>query len=372
MEAVMTKERLEQLNQAMKASEFDVIALNPGKSLYYLTGLSFHLLERPVIGLFSKDRAPLLILPELESSKVEACSFEIEVMTYGEDEESRLEAFKSAARKMGLDGQQIGIEPLRLRVMELRLLESIAPEANFASAQAVLFELRIVKDADAITAMRQAAVVAEAALRGVLPLVRVGMTERELESELVLQLHRAGSEPDLPFNPIVASGPNSAVPHATPTERPLEMGDLLLFDWGARINGYVSDITRTFAIGEVDEELSRIYKIVQQANAAGREKIKSDVRCGAIDDAASSVIEKAGYAELLLHRTGHGIGLEAHEPPYIVSANDRLLAPGMTFTVEPGLYLLGKGGVRIEDNVVVTPEGHECLTSYPRDIEVIA
>lgn len=368
----MTIERLERLNQAMKAKDFDVIALNPGKSLYYLTGLSFHLLERPVIGLFSKDQAPLLILPELESSKVEACSFEIEVITYGEDEASRLEAFKSATRKVELNGRRVGIEPLRLRVMELRLLESIAPKANFDAAQAVLFELRIIKDADAIKAMRQAAAVAEAALQAVVPLVRVGMTERELESELVLQLHRAGSEPDLPFNPIIASGPNSAVPHATPTERPLEIGDLLLFDWGARINGYVSDITRTFVIGEVDEELSRIYKVVKEANAAGRDMVKPDVRCGAIDDAARGVIESAGYAEFLIHRTGHGIGLEAHEPPYIVSENDRLLASGMTFTVEPGIYLSGKGGVRIEDNVVVTPGGYECLTSYPRDIEVIA
>jgi Xaa-Pro dipeptidase len=368
----MFEARLEQLIQAMKAAKLDVIALNPGSSLYYLTGLSFHLMERPVVGLFTTDQAPLLILPELERSKVDAYRNKIDVIPYAEDEGARLEAFQSAAGKISLNGREVGIEPLRLRVMELRFLEDIAPDANFTSAGAVLSELRIIKDADAISAMRRAAEVAEEALQATLPLVQAGMTERELESELVLQLHKAGSEPNLPFNPIVASGPNSAIPHATPTERRLETGDLLLFDWGARVNGYVSDITRTFAVKEVDEELSRIYQIVQQANAAGRDMVRPDVPCGAIDDAARSVIETAGYAEFLLHRTGHGIGLEPHEPPYIISANDRMQVPGMTFTVEPGIYLSGKGGVRIEDDVVVTPDGYESLTTYPRDIEVIA
>jgi Xaa-Pro dipeptidase len=198
--------------------------------------------------------------------------------------------------------------------------------------------------------MRRAVIIAEDALRQTLPQIHPGKSERELASELTIQLLKAGSEPDLPFNPIVASGPNSALPHATPTDRQLEIGDLLILDWGARHNGYISDITRTFAIGEIDPELLQIAEIVALANDSGRE---------------------AGFGEYFVHRTGHGIGLEAHEPPNIRAGEELILSPGMTFTVEPGIYLPDRGGVRIEDDVVVTQSGVESLTTLPRQLEIL-
>lgn len=366
----MLKERIDKLLTALQAEKLEVIVLNPGTSFFYLTGLSFHLMERPVIGLFSRDEKPVLVVPELERTKAEGSTLDIEVRTYGEDETSRIQAFQSVTDK--LNGRHVGVEPLRLRVFELRLLENVAPDAQFVSAASVLTNLRILKDEAEVQSMRRAVAIAEKALEATLPLVRQGMTERELEAELVVQLLRAGSETELPFSPIVASGPNSALPHATPTERCLLVGDLLILDWGARAQGYISDITRTFAIGEIDAELEKVYRIVQEANAAGREAVRPDVTCGQIDRASRAVIENAGYGEYFIHRTGHGIGLDAHEPPGIRADNDLRLAPGMTFTIEPGIYLPNKGGIRIEDNLIVSPNSGECLTSYSRDLEVIA
>jgi len=366
----MYTDRITRLQQAMVEHEINAVALNPGPTLAYLTGLSFHLMERPVLAIFTAESIPILIAPELERSKAEPTSFDLQLFTYNETASSRVKTFREACQS--IEGYRVGVEPLRMRVLELRLLEEHAPKSTFISAENILAELRINKTQDEIEIMRKAVIAAEEAIKATIPLIRIGMTERELEAELTIQLLRAGSESEFPFSPIVASGPNSALPHATPTERKLQTGDLLILDWGARIKGYISDITRTFALGEIDEELKSIYQVVQTANRAGRDAVQPGVSCGEIDQAARAVIEDTGYGEFFIHRTGHGIGLEAHEPPFIRGDNPLVLEPGMTFTVEPGIYLPGRGGVRIEDDVLVTAEGVESFTMYPRHLEVIA
>ena len=233
---------------------------------------------------------------------------------------------------------------------------------------AVFGGLRLLKSADEIARMKQAAVIAQTALLATLRTVSAGMTEKAIANELIIQLLRAGSDPDMPFQPIVATGPNSANPHAVPTDRELQPGDLLLVDWGAGFEGYFSDITRTFTFGEVDPELMKIGTIVRAANEAGRKAGKPGLAAGVVDRAARAVIDEAGYGPYFTHRTGHGLGMEAHEPPYIFAENNLVLAKGMTFTVEPGIYLPGKGGVRIEDDVVVTADGLESLTDLPREV----
>jgi Xaa-Pro dipeptidase len=259
-----------------------------------------------------------------------------------------------------------------MRAFELRLLESAIPGATFISAEDIVSEIRLNKDESEIEKMRMAVGIAETALRETVAQVKTGITELELASELVIQLLRAGSESEIPFNPIVSSGPNSAFVHATPSERKLTAGDMLMIDFGARVKGYISDITRTFAIGEINDEMKKVYQVVKEANEAGKNAVKVGMQCAEIDRAARSVIEEAGYGKYFIHRTGHGIGLEGHEAPYIAGDNALRLSEGMTFTIEPALYIPDQGGVRIEDNVVVTSEGVECLTSYPRELQVIA
>jgi Xaa-Pro dipeptidase len=217
--------------------------------------------------------------------------------------------------------------------------------------------------------MRRAVDIAQRALTAALPQVKIGITERDLAAELTLQLFKAGCDPEVPFAPIVSSGPNSANPHAVPSDRKFAPGDLLVIDWGASYQGYFSDITRTFAIGSLDPEYAQISRVVLDANTAGRESAKPGIPAEAVDHATRMVIESTGYGKYFTHRTGHGLGMEGHEDPYIRSGNLLTLEPGMTFTIEPGIYLPGRNGVRIEDDVVITAAGAECLTSLPRDVK---
>jgi Xaa-Pro dipeptidase len=223
-----------------------------------------------------------------------------------------------------------------MRYLELSLLQAAAPQVSWVAADGALASLRAVKEPAEIECMQRAAVIAEQALEATLPLVQSGMTERELAAELTLQLLRAG--------------------------------DLLILDWGARVQGYISDLTRTFAVGEVEAELSEIHAVVQRANQAGVQAVRPGLPCSQVDRAARQVIEAAGYGEYFIHRTGHGLGLEGHEPPYIRQDEDSLLQPGMTFTVEPGIYLSGRGGVRVEDDVVVTDRAGRSLSNAPKEM----
>jgi len=369
----MLDTRLNHLRQALQRESLDGLVLIPGPTLVHTAGLSFHLMERPVVFIATAESAPpVLILPEFERSKGEACPLKPVLFPYGEDPGERQPAFEAAGRHAGLAGKRLGVESLRMRFLELRLLEAAAPGAQFVAADEVVTSLRVAKDAAELQSMRRAVQAAEQAFRATVPLLKLGMTEREVASELTLQLLRAGSESELPFPPIVASGPNSALPHGVPTDRRLQRGDFLILDWGAMVEGYISDLTRTLALEPVDHELSRVHAIVLQANEAGRAAARPGVACAEVDRSARQVIEAAGYGPQFTHRTGHGIGMEAHETPYIRGDNTELLAPGMTFTVEPGVYLPGRGGVRIEDNVVITPNGAETLSTLDRGLEVIA
>jgi Xaa-Pro dipeptidase len=367
----MNQSRLDKLNASLLNSGLSAVAINPGPTLTYLTGVGFHLMERPVVLLVSPDKAPALILPELELPKVDLFPYKIQAFAYGENPSEWDDAFRKAAQALGLDGKRIGVEPRQMRLLEFRHIKAGAPEADFPDATDVLSGLRLKKDAAEVETMRKAVKIAQDALEATLPLIKIGMTEKEASAELVMQLLRHGSEPEMPFSPIVSAGPNSANPHASPTKRKLQAGDMLVIDWGATYDGYISDLTRTFAVGEVDAEFQKIHKIVQDSNAAGRAAAKPGIPCANVDIAARDVIEKAGYGKYFTHRTGHGIGMEAHEAPYMRGDNMQLLEPGMAFTVEPGIYLTGRNGVRIEDNMIVTENGAESLSDMPREIRVV-
>jgi Xaa-Pro dipeptidase len=363
--------RLNRLYTELNNAGLHAVALNPGPSLTYLSGLHFHLMERPVVMFFVPGRNPAIVLPELELQKTKQLQFPVEIFPYGENPSTWDEVFKKAVKALELDGKRIGVEPRAMRLLEFRHVKAGAPEADYPDATASLAALRVRKDADEIRQMRRAVKIAQEALEATLPLIKIGMTEKEVANELVTQLLRCGSEPEMPFSPIVSSGPNSANPHASPTERKLQPGDLLVVDWGAACQGYISDLTRTFAVGEVDDEYYKIHKIVQHANEAGRKSGGPGVPCAEVDKAARRVIEEAGYGAFFTHRTGHGIGMEGHEDPYIRGDNQQLLEPGMAYTVEPGIYLPDRNGVRIEDNMIVTEAGVESLSDMLRDIRVV-
>jgi Xaa-Pro dipeptidase len=366
--SAIIQKRQSKLIAAIQASQIDAVVINPGPSLHYLTGLHFHLSERPVVMIFSAEQTPVLVLPELESAKLQEISYPLNSFAYGEDPTKWDRAFSQAIQASRLTGAKIGVESRSLRVLELRLLEQAAPKAEFFPADDVIASLRMIKDEAETAAMQKAAKIAQISLKATLPMIEVGVSEQEIAAELSMQLLRHGSNPQLPFFPIVSGGPNSANPHAAPSERKLGVGDLLVIDWGANVDGYFSDITRTFAIGEIDTEYKKIAEIVLEANQAGHNAAGPGVPAMVIDQAARKVIEEAGYGEFFTHRTGHGLGMETHEEPYIRGDNEFVLQPGMTFTIEPGIYLPNRNGVRIEDDVIITETDCRSFTDLPREL----
>jgi Xaa-Pro dipeptidase len=361
-------ERMAKLVNLLENAGLSGLALNPGPSLAYFTGLDFHLMERPTVLLVTMDGKSAFVLPHLEQGKLQPESAHFKIFAYGDNPAAWPASFVQAADWLGLAPGKIGVEPTRMRFLELGYLKQAFPKFEFVDGQQSIAALRMIKEETEIKKMKQAARIAQEALLVTLKTLQEGMTEKAIANKLVIQLLRAGSDPHLPFPPIVAIGENSANPHAVPTDRPLQRGDLLLVDWGAGFDGYFSDITRTFTYGEPDSELLEIGEIVMAANLAGRRAGRPGVEAGAVDRAARAVITDASYGDAFTHRTGHGLGMEAHEPPYIFAENDLVLVPGMTFTVEPGIYLPGKGGVRIEDDVVVTDTGLMSLTDLPREV----
>jgi Xaa-Pro dipeptidase len=362
----MIEKRLQGLHQQQATHGLDYVALMPGASLRYLTGLHLSLFERPIVFFFPQEGRPASILPTLEAPRIEAnLPFEAELFVYS-DEEGHQPAFERACRALNLAGKRLGVEFFNMRVLELKQLEQYAPGCQTLDAGGALSELRMIKDAEEIERMRQAIHITEQALQEVAGLVQPGRTDLEIAAELKIAFLQAGAQ-GMSFEPIVGVGPDSASSHVVPSGRVIEPGDLIVIDCGVTYQGYFADITRTFAVSPVAPELERVYNIVKEANAAGRAAVRPGVPAQEVDRATRQVIAQAGYGEYFVHRTGHGLGLEVHEPPYIVEGNEELLQPGMTFTIEPGIYLPGQGGVRIEDDVLVTPQGAETLTTFPRD-----
>jgi len=368
----MYKARLQKMYNAMEAAGLDSIVVNPGSSFTYLTGLEFHTSERPTVLFLTPGKQPVLVLPKLEILKLNFLKYDAQGIAYDENPAVWQDSFNQAIAAQGSAGKKIGMEPSALRMLEYGYIQAAAGNAQFVNAADVFARLRNTKDANEVALMRKAAQIAQDALKATLPSVKIGISEKQLANELVIQLLRHGCGPTLPFSPIVGSGPNSANPHATPTDRLVQDGDLLLFDWGASYEGYFSDLTRTYAIGNVAEKFRAIHKIVQNANIAGRAAGAPGKPCAAVDQAARGVIDAAGYGQYFRHRTGHGLGMEVHEDPYMRGDNMQLLEVGMAYTVEPGVYLEGENGVRIEDDMVITESGSESLSDMDRTLQFLA
>jgi Xaa-Pro dipeptidase len=367
----MTQSRLSQLEKLINQNQLDALVLNPSSSLVYLTGLHFHLMERPTVIVIKPGQTPVIILPELEKIKISQAAIPLQAFTFSDNPESWQQVFNESLQSLDLAGKTIGVESTSLRFLELEYLQKAMPSARFVSANKALENFRLCKDKNEIACIQKAVLIAQQALLATIPVIKKGTTELVIASELTSQLLRAGSDTALPFYPIVSSGPNSANPHAIPTERKLQQGDLLVIDWGASYHGYISDLTRTFAIEKPAPEYKKIAEIVREANAAARRLIQPGETVGSIDLAARNIIEHSGYGQFFTHRTGHGIGMDSHEVPYIFKENQTVLQKGMCFTVEPGIYLPNRGGVRIEDNVVVTENGCLTFSDLPRELKIL-
>lgn len=239
-----------------------------------------------------------------------------------------------------------------------------APE--LAPMASVVEELRAVKDPAELARIEAAAAVTDEALEEIRPRLRAGTSEIEIQKGIDDAIRARGAAGPA-YDTIVASGPNSARPHARPTDRELAPGDLLIIDAGAVVDGYRSDMTRTFVVGRPSAEKADMIELVTRAQAAGVAAVRPGAEAGAVDEACRSVIAEAGLGDAFVHGTGHGVGLDIHELPRVRSGSTAILRPGHVLTVEPGVYLAGVGGVRVEDSVVVTADGCRALTRHPKD-----
>lgn len=362
MDYVKRREKIKTLN------EVDAVALVPGANLTYYTGLHFHLSERPLVAIMTGEHlsiiAPILEVPIIQNHP----ELEVRLFTWT-DEEGYQGAFNAAVRDLGLVGKRIGVDDNTMRVFEDRAFEKADATLQRLSVGKQLLDLRASKDNDEIAAIRDAVGRSQDALDEVLAWVQVGHTEKEIARKLDDMLIAHGCTGNA-FASLIQTGPNSAMPHGSTTDRPLQEGEFLLIDWGGKVGDYPADLTRTFIIGTPTDEQKKIYDTVLAANRAGIAAAKPGATCESVDKAARAVIEAAGYGQYFFHRTGHGLGLEVHELPQIATGNQALLEPGMIFTVEPGIYIPGVGGVRIEDNLVITETGAEVLTTFRRDLKV--
>ena len=363
----MNQERVTRLQTELKRNKMAGVALLPGPNLLYFSGMHAHMSERPLVLFVPAEGDPAVIIPLLEAPKaVKAGIPQDRIFAWG-DGEGYDEAFQTACDALELSNQVLGVESLYMRVLELDLLKASAGGLIHTYADPILNRLRLIKSEAELEKMKRAIAVAEEALHSILPQIKIGMTEKEIAAMLTQALNVAGADA-VPFGPIVSAGPNGASPHAVPTDRPIQDGDLMIIDWGALIDDYPSDITRTFAVGEIGPQQKRMYQAVLAANLAGIAVTEPENSCSEVDEAAREIIADADLGQYFIHRTGHGLGLELHEAPSMITGNEDPLLTGMTFTIEPGVYIPELGGVRIEDDVVVTADGCEVLTTFPKQL----
>ena len=358
-------DRMRRTTEEASVQGFAAVVVAPSPDLAYLTGYDPMPLERPTLLVLRPGEEPVMLVPELERPLAAASpgGGSIELVGWTD----AVDPYEAAARLLPSGGTIAVCD--RLWASHVLALQRAVPEASFGPASPVIGRLRAVKDEDELAALRRAARGADESFRQICTMSFLGRREEQVAADLADLLVRNGHA-NAEFT-IVASGPNAASPHHQPGGRTMLPRDAVVMDFGGAVGGYFSDTTRTVVVGEPLEGFERVYDTVRAAQEAACEAVRPGVQALEIDRVARRIVDDAGLGEKFIHRTGHGIGLEVHEPPYIVEGNDWVLEPGTTFSVEPGVYLEHEYGVRIEDIVVVTAEGVERLNRSTRELQVV-
>jgi Xaa-Pro aminopeptidase len=346
--------RLDALRAALRERKLDGLLLTNRMDQYWLTGFTG---EDGAV-LITADRVMLLTDGRFqETARLEAPWAEAVIRkTRGPD------TIGDAARRRKL--RRLGFDPNQLTVATHAGVRKSAPSCRLVPAAGLVSELRQIKSAEELAIIRRAIAIAESAFKAVRPRMKAGVTEREIALRLVREMQDRGATGPA-FAPIVASGPHAALPHYASADAPIVQNQVLLIDWGARYQWYVSDLTRCVPIGTVPPRVRQIHKVADQARRAAIAAAKPGLTAGKLDRVARDWIRKAGFGPAFSHSLGHGIGLDVHEGPGLRSKSEVVLRPDMVVTIEPGIYLPGVGGVRIEDDVRITSDGAEVLSSLP-------
>lgn len=356
--------RIEQARRRLEAEGVGLLALPPGEDLFYLLGYTPHPDERPCY-LFLTPEEALFLVPELNAAEA-ALHVPFPTITYADAQGPRA-ALGEAHRRLG--APPVVAVGDTMRADALLLLQELWPQARFIPGARVMAPLRMIKSEQEIAALQRAAAAADAAVEAVFASARPGVREVELRRVAEDAFYAAGAQ-EVASN-IIAVGANSAFPHHATSTAAARAGEPVLADLSSRVDGYMCDITRMAVLGPPSARYREIHALVEEAVRAALEAIRPGVPVRQVDLAARRVIERAGYGDRFTHRTGHGIGISVHEAPSITHTNEQPLEAGMAFSVEPGIYLPGEFGVRLEEIVVVTVRGPRILSRLPRDVRVL-
>ncbi|MEQ8297821.1 MAG: Xaa-Pro peptidase family protein [Nitratireductor sp.] len=359
-----TADRLARLREAMRAEAADLVAIAPGSHMDWLVGFHPHPDERPCLLLVGAKKEAFL-MPVLNAEGTREHT-DIAFHTWSDDQGPKA-ALDEALAAIGAEGAKTVVLDETMRADFALLVLDALPGATHAFTDRTLGRLRMVKDEGEIAKLKMNAEIADRAMQKAFAAIRPGMAEKDLAQ--VVKDHFA-SEGAVPSFWIVGGGQNGAFPHHQSGDRPLAEGDAIVIDIGARKAGFPSDITRMAVVGRPPEGYGQIHTIVEKAVQAAMKAARPGVKASAVDAAARTVIADAGYGEYFVHRTGHGMGIDGHEPPYITATADTVLEEGMVFSIEPGIYLPGRFGIRLEEIVVLRADGPEILSGLPRDLHV--
>lgn len=358
---MLLKKRCQLVQTEISNKNLQGILITKDKNRYYLTGFtgsSGYLLITP------KEVFLLTDFRYIEQAKQETNGCQI--INHAKKWTDTLQELLNAQKIM-----QLGFEQDQMPYGQFELIKKEIPGIDLIGTENIVESFRECKDEFEIELIRKAAEIADQAFQRILPLIKPGIKEIELAAELEYQMRILGSEAPA-FDTIIASGLRAALPHGAASEKEIEPGDLVVFDFGATYKGYRSDMTRTIMIGKAKEKEKQIYNLVLESQLAGLNQVKAGETGHNIDSVAREIIIRNGYGEFFGHGLGHGVGLDIHENPRLAGGSLLPLKPGMIVTVEPGIYLEGWGGVRIEDMVLVTDEGYENFTKTPKNLIEIA
>ncbi|MEK3933898.1 Xaa-Pro peptidase family protein [Sporosarcina sp. FSL W7-1349] len=338
-------------------------------NVFYLSSFQSEPHERLLGIMVFPEEEPFLICPRMEVPDAKAAGWPYEIVGYSDTEDAWTVLWESV-RKRGIAPSSVAIEKSHLTVDRFERMQELFPNAEFKSLDGQLNEMRVIKSEEELTNMRKAAELADLAIHIGCEEIAEGKTELEILMKVEYEMMKRGAE-KMAFETMVLSGPKTASPHGKPGDRKIQQGDFILFDLGVVYNGYCSDITRTVAFGEPTDEMRTIYETVRKAEQAAVEIVRPGIQAKTVDQTARKIIEDAGYGDYFTHRIGHGLGISIHEYPSVTDTNELVLREGMVFTIEPGIYVPGLAGVRIEDDVAVTADGVEVLTKFPKELLVL-
>lgn len=359
---------LTDLSSWLQTEDIDAAFLTSPDTIYYCSGFRSEPHERLLALLVWPNHVPLLICPQMEIGDAKKACENAEVMGYT-DIENPWEKIQQAIASRNLKIRKLAIEKEHMNVERYEKIQHYFSAYSFVSAEEKLRKLRMIKSDKELIKIREACRLADLAVDIGVQEIAEGKTEMDIIAAIEFEMKKMGYE--MSFSTMVLTGANAASPHGTPGMTKIQRGDLVLFDLGVIYDGYCSDITRTVAYWDINEQQAEIYETVRKAQEAAISVSKPGLSCAQLDLTAREIIKEKGYGDYFPHRLGHGLGISVHEYPSITETNPLHLEAGMVYTIEPGIYVPNVAGVRIEDDVYITENGCEVLTNFPKSIKII-